>query len=96
MLQMRQSRNITGECVINNIIVAGYSATIDSSNPNHVQFGFWINEPAMYKEHKAEARADQAAFEDAVYAIQEEIIAESGNSIEENDNETIEEREENY
>lgn len=83
MLKMRQARNITGECVIENVVVAGYSATLSSDDPNHVQFGFWINDPAMYKEHKAEARLDQAAFEDAVYAIQDEIIAEGGTPNEE-------------
>ena len=75
MLNMRKIINITGECVIDDIMVESYSASIDSTNLEKVQFSSWINDTVKYKAHRAEARADQAAFEDAVYAIQDELIA---------------------
>lgn len=76
MLTMRQTINVSGECVIDGVMVEGYNASIDSNNLDLVQFSSWINDPALYKANRTEARRDQAAFEDAVYAIQDELIAE--------------------
>lgn len=75
MLKMRQTISVTGESVINDVMVEGYSANIDAEN--NVQFSSWINDPALYKSNRAEVRADEAAFEDAVYALQDELIAEA-------------------
>lgn len=83
MLRMRKSINVTGESVINDVIVESYSASIDSNNLENVQFGSWINDPAMYKANRAEVRADEAEFEDAVYLIQDELIAEANTTEEE-------------
>lgn len=77
MLKMRQTINLAGESVIDGVLVEGYNASIDSNNLDNVQFGSWINDPVMYKAHRTEVRADEAAFEDAVYAIQDELIAEA-------------------
>lgn len=74
---MRQTINLTGESVVDNTIVAGYNASIDSKNLDSVQFSSWINNPALYKANRATCRADQAAFEDAVYAVQDEMIMEA-------------------
>lgn len=78
MLKMRQTINLTGESVVDNTIVAGYNASIDSKNLDSVQFSSWINNTSLYKANRTACRADQAAFEDAVYAVQDEMIAEAG------------------
>lgn len=80
MLKMRKTINLAGESIIDGVIVEGYNASIDSNNLENVQFGSWINDPVMYKANRIEARADQAAFEDAVYAIQDELIANAAES----------------
>lgn len=82
MLKMRQTINLSGECIINDTLVEGYNASIDSNNLDNVQFSSWINDPVMYKANRAEARADQAAFEDAVYVIQDNLIAEANEEVE--------------
>ena len=75
MLTKRHTTNINGECIINDVMVAGYSATLSTTNPMDIQFGFWINDTELYKAHRAEARADQAAFEDYAYSVQDEMLA---------------------
>lgn len=75
MLKKRQTTVVHGECMIGELAIAGYSAELNSANPERVQFSYWINNPNMYKEHRVEARADQAAFEDAVYLLQDEMLA---------------------
>ena len=82
MLKMRQTINLAGESIIDDILVEAYNASIDSNNLEVVQFGSWINDPAMHKANRTEVRADEAAFEDAVYALQDELIAKA-NAIEE-------------
>lgn len=61
------------------VAVEGYSCTIDSDNPGKMNVSkYYMSEEAkaVYKEHRAQCRADYAAFEDAAYAIQDEMIAE--------------------
>lgn len=64
--------------MVGDTIVAGYHASIDSKNLDNIQFSSWINNTALYKANRTVCRADQAAFEDAVYAMQDEMIAEAG------------------
>lgn len=63
--------------MVGDTIVAGYNASIDSSNLNNVQLNSWINNTSLYKANRTACRADQAAFEDAVYAVQDEMIMEA-------------------
>lgn len=58
--------------------VEGYSCTIDSANPEKINVSrYYMSDAgrALYKEHRAECREDYAAFEDAAYAVQDEMIA---------------------
>lgn len=77
MLKKKQKVTIEGRSVIDNIEVAGFVATIDSENPNEINFSSWqINKP-MYKEHRVDVRADEAEFEDYAYSIQDTMLAEN-------------------
>lgn len=54
--------------------VAGYSASINSENPEDMNLSDWIVEKATYKANRKECRADQAEFEDMAYQIQDEML----------------------
>lgn len=89
MLKVTQKITITGESIIDGVAVAGFSAAIKSNNPSDVVFSSWQNDKQAYKENRVAVRADQAAFEDYVYARQDELLAES-NVTEGTTNETEE------
>lgn len=78
---------LTGKSVITvtdgddtrDIAVEGYTCTIDSGKPENMNVSryFASNEGReLYKDNRSECRADYAAFEDAAYALQDEMIAE--------------------
>lgn len=76
MLTMKKSVTITGNSTIDGAIAEGYSAKIDSDNPENITFSSYQQDKAVYKANRAQCRADSAEFEDACYEIQDEMIAE--------------------
>lgn len=76
MLSMKKSITLTGFSVIDGANVEGYSAVIDSDNPNEMNITSWQQDKALYKANRSICRMDEAEFEDAAYALQDEMIAE--------------------
>lgn len=61
------------------VVVKGFTATIDSTNPENMTISDYFQGETgkmLYKEHRSECRADKAAFEDAAYILQDQMIAE--------------------
>lgn len=61
----------------NEVIAENYQATINSDNPDDMTISSWQQDKAAYKAHRTQCRQDSAEFEDAAYAIQDELIAEA-------------------
>ena len=61
--------------MIDGKVAEGYSATIDSTNPQDMNISSWQQDKGLYKENRAECRQDKAEFEDLAYACQDEMIA---------------------
>jgi hypothetical protein len=78
MLSIQKKVTLTGETVIDGKSVLGHSATIDSDNPAEITISCWKNDKDLYKQHRSLCRQEQAEFEDAAYAVQDEIISEKG------------------
>ncbi len=76
MLEMKKKITVIGKSVIDGVEVCGYQAQIDSSDPADIQLTDWQVNKEMYKANRAACRADQAAFEDYAYTIQDELLAE--------------------
>lgn len=76
MLSMKKSITLTGASVIGETQAEGYSATINSENPEDITFSSWQTDKALYKANRTQCRNDAAEFEDAAYALQDELIAE--------------------
>lgn len=71
---------VTESNSIREVVVKGFTAVIDSTNPKNMTIStFFQGEvgKALYKEHRAECRADEASFEDEAYALQDQMIAEA-------------------
>lgn len=75
MLKKEEKITIKGESIIDDKSVAGFTAAIDSNNPEDITFSSWQNDKAAYKENRTAVRADQAEFEDYAYSKQDEMIS---------------------
>lgn len=75
MLEMKKSVTVTGRSTIGGIEAAGFQATIDSKKPEDMIFSSWQTDKALYKTNRVQCRADEAAFEDACYELQEEMMS---------------------
>lgn len=75
MLEMRKSVTVTGKSIINGVEAAGFQSTINSGNPEDIVFSSWQTDKSLYKANRVECRADEAAFEDACYELQEEMMS---------------------
>ncbi|MDU7031679.1 MAG: hypothetical protein E6357_28900 [Clostridiales bacterium] len=72
----RKEVKLSNASKVGDLFVENYNATIDTSNLQNVQITSYISDQASYKENRALIRADRAKFEDEVYALQDEMIAE--------------------
>lgn len=82
----KKSITLTAESVITvtegdttrQVSVEGYSCTISSENPEDIRISRYqmgTEGKKLYKEHREQCHADYAAFEDAAYVLQDEMIA---------------------
>ncbi|MFR8171215.1 MAG: hypothetical protein ACLU9Q_10390 [Marvinbryantia sp.] len=82
----KKSITLTAESVITvtegdttkQVSVEGYRCTISSENPEDISISRYpqgTDGKKLYKEHREQCRADYAAFEDAAYVLQDEMIA---------------------
>ena len=55
---------------------AGFQAQIDSDKPENMTLSNWQTDTQLYKENRDVCRADQAAFEDYAYSVQDQLIVE--------------------
>lgn len=78
MLNITKSITLKGTSTIDGVVVEGYQAVINSANPNEMNISSWQQNKPLYKENRAQCRADKAEFEDAAYALQDELLAEKG------------------
>ncbi len=72
---IKSTLNLTNEIKVDDVIVKGQTATIDSNDPNDISFSDWTNDKALYKENRVEIRKLEAAFEDYAYTKQEEMLS---------------------
>lgn len=81
----KQNITLTGQSVIEvtaedgttkEVVAETYNATINSADPENMNLSSYQNDKALCKKYRSQCRADEAEFEDACYAIQDEMIAE--------------------
>lgn len=82
MLTYKKEITLTGTSKIDGVVAAGYQAKINSDHPEEMTLTNWQSDKELYKNNRATCRADQAAFEDAAYILQEELIAEKEAAVE--------------
>lgn len=73
---IKKNITLTATCKIDGKDVAGYSATINSENPEDMNLSDWQINKTLYKSNRIQCRKDQAEFEDAAYTLQDQMISE--------------------
>ena len=66
-----------GYTTFDGVKVVQHTCTIDSENPQKMRVAMIKMDAEMYKANREICRDDFAVFEDAAYALQEELIAKS-------------------
>lgn len=75
-----------GYTTIDGVKVVQHTCTIDSENPQKMRVSMVKIDADMYKANRETCREDFAVFEDAAYALQEELIAKSTDNTENTEN----------
>lgn len=76
MLTIRKTIQFHGESKINDIPVKFYNATITEDNPEGLMINSNVANNDLHRSNRAAIAADESAFEDAVYAFKDKLIAE--------------------
>lgn len=74
-----ETRSINAYGYVGEKQICHFSATIDSQYPENMDVNRSILDRDAYKENRALMMKDQTAFEDSVYALQDEMIAANKN-----------------
>lgn len=75
MLTLNKKITLNGTSMIDGVAVEGYTAQIDSENPENMTITSFPHNKALLKENRVQCRQDEAEFEDMAYALQDELIA---------------------
>lgn len=78
MLNMNKSITLNGTSTIDGAVAEGYQAIINSDNPEDITFSSWQQDKALYKANRVQCRKDAEEFEEASYAIQDEMLSQKG------------------
>lgn len=70
-----QSISLTAQSVVGSETICYFTATIESGDPDNVQFGRNIVTGSTYRDNRAQCATDQSAFEDAVYSVVDQLKA---------------------
>lgn len=71
-LKTRQSVSLSGESIVNDQTVASFSAQIPQDNGS-TNINISIINQQLYDDNRKQVRADQAAFQDKVYEIEDNL-----------------------
>ena len=75
MLKKTLKVTLDGECIIGDTRIARFLAVIDAENPTDIILSTRQIDKNTCKERRDELRADEAAFEDYAYSIQDKMLA---------------------
>jgi len=76
MLEIIKTTQFRGDSKVNSQSAKVFEATINTAAPENMTLNSYVINYELYKSNRSAIAADQAAFEDAVYAFQEALIAE--------------------
>lgn len=76
MLNITKTTQFKGESKINDTLAKVFEATINTAAPESMTMNGYIVNYELYKSNRSAIAADQAAFEDAAYVFQDQLITE--------------------
>lgn len=75
-LQVTKAVSLTGQSVIEENIVVYLSATVSTESVGNTTISQTIQDAKNYRENRVQCRKDIQAFQDKVYAIEDELGSE--------------------
>ncbi len=78
---IKKSITLTGNSTIDGVLAEGYQAVINSDKPEEMTISSWQQDKAAYKANRTQCRKDAAEFEDAAYALQDEMLADKETTV---------------
>ena len=75
MLEINKSITLVGNSKVGDVTVKVFDAKINESDPENLSLNNYVTNYDLYKANRTAVTADQTAFEDAVYALQESLMA---------------------
>lgn len=77
MLKTTKKVTIEGKSIIDDVIVSNFVAAIDSDDPTQMTLSSVQLNKTAYKANREAVRADEAAFEDYAFAVQDSMLSEN-------------------
>lgn len=81
MLKLTKNITLTGVSEVNGQQVVYMSATINQDGNNNCTASKSITNKELYNANKADVRADMAAFDEAVYKVEDEVNGVINNEV---------------
>lgn len=75
MLEINKSITLIGNSKVNDVLVKVFDAKINENDPENLTINNYVTNYELYKANRTAIATEQAQFEDAVYKIQEEMLA---------------------
>lgn len=76
MLKITKNITMSGNSTIDGVVVETYTASLNEENPEEFNLSSYQVSKELYKTNREQCRADRAEFEDAVYTLQDQMLAE--------------------
>lgn len=73
--EVTKTITLTSESLIDGVAALRFVGTVNSANPEDVTLSSVQVNKALYKANRKQCREDEAAFEDYVYSLQDDMIA---------------------
>lgn len=74
-LEIKKSLTLNGTSKIDGVAAERYTAVINSDKPEDMTISSYQMDKNVYKANRVQCRLDSAEFEEAAYALQDEMIA---------------------
>lgn len=75
-VNIKKTVSINANVMVDGVLAKGYSASIDTDNPNDINISEYISNKELYKSNRNQINIEVAKIEDKAYAEQDAMIKE--------------------
>lgn len=75
-VNIKKNVSIKADVMVDGVLAKGYSASIDTDNPNDINISEYISNKELYKANRNQINIEVAKVEDNAYSEQDRMIKE--------------------